>query len=655
MAWGLKQAFPFISNRASELADELAREPSTLQTLLASHLTSDQELLLFVDQLEDLFTEGFKEKDIQNFLDQLVSTSRDKSNRLRVVITVRSDAIAQLEAFESVLALLKGGITYHLGPVPHRVLLDIIVGPAMAMGYSFESNLVDEIFGDAVEGSDSLLFVAYVLNQLFEKRIGGTFSLNAYKKIRVDARQRIERYKKAAFARTVKERQRELEDYTEDVYQTNLQSRIVLELVEFEKIPFYKDLAWSLRPQVNVLLGRNGYGKSLLIRTLLSLIQQDDEKARKLISDGVGRISLQRNENAMEILFKKEFFEETNSVGKMPVLAIPDGRFVNRSITTISLPGRDHGEPEGKDPGNLARHGAWHFLHEKPYENTIRTLLYALCLDYFQKEHSFDQELFTLLAKVVRYLTDQSFEFDRIERVGRDGFTLYVRTEGNENTPVPIQKASQGTLSVFAIVGLIYDYLRALRPEPDPQSVASRSGIVLIDEIDAHLHPIWQQKILSLLRENFPNVQFIVSAHSPLVVAGCLEDEVAVLRRLPEKGFSLVQFPNDFIGWLPEEIYAKVFQVEGKDETFNRFYALTPFKGKIESRIDVLAKIQLPTMEQKHELYELESQLYYLEKTEGRRSEHDNRTRMAQEHDNLKTKVILLEKKIRELESIQGK
>lgn len=45
-------------------------------------------------------------------------------------------------------------------------------------------------------------------------------------------------------------------------------------------------------------------------------------------------------------------------------------------------------------------------------------------------------------------------------------------------------------------------------------------GIVLIDEVDLHLHPLWQRIILKQLNHTFPNIQFIVSTHSPIIVVG---------------------------------------------------------------------------------------------------------------------------------------
>jgi predicted ATP-binding protein involved in virulence len=56
-------------------------------------------------------------------------------------------------------------------------------------------------------------------------------------------------------------------------------------------------------------------------------------------------------------------------------------------------------------------------------------------------------------------------------------------------------------------------------------------GIVLIDEIDAHLHPTWKMRIVSGLREAFPRMQFIVTSHDPLTLRGIHNGEIAVLQR----------------------------------------------------------------------------------------------------------------------------
>jgi hypothetical protein len=72
-------------------------------------------------------------------------------------------------------------------------------------------------------------------------------------------------------------------------------------------------------------------------------------------------------------------------------------------------------------------------------------------------------------------------------------------------------------------------------------------GVVLVDEIDSHLHPIWQRTIGNWLHSRFPNIQFIVATHSPLIPARVSLDHGMVIRLVARKhrGKSVVRPETD--------------------------------------------------------------------------------------------------------------
>ncbi len=84
-----------------------------------------------------------------------------------------------------------------------------------------------------------------------------------------------------------------------------------------------------------------------------------------------------------------------------------------------------------------------------------------------------------------------------------------------------IEQLSDGFKIITAMVADIAS--RMAEANPEVENPLLMSGIVLIDEIDLHLHPKWQRKILRQLRNTFPNVQFIVTTHSPIVLLGALD------------------------------------------------------------------------------------------------------------------------------------
>jgi energy-coupling factor transporter ATP-binding protein EcfA2 len=308
-------------------------------------------------------------------------------------------------------------------------------------------------------------------------------------------------------------------------FERNLGSKIIIQQLEAQNLVLFSTVNWRFQPGVNILLGRNGYGKSLLLRTLAAVVQHEEEVLKLLLRDegkATPFVEVHLTRNGEHVSIRRDFQRFIQSVGKIPLLAIPDSRFIDRSQDTVG--------PDDSETSDLRISGAQHFLYQRPYGSIIRALLYEICLDYWDNNKRLDLPVFKFLNECVKRLTGYEFQVHSIERRGRTGFEIRVLTEGNEQ-PLPIQYASQGTLSVLAICGLIRSYLRSLSPDKDEGIVQKGSGIVLIDEADAHLHPAWQQKFPSLLRDLFPNVQFIISAHSPLFVAGCWRGEVAVLRR----------------------------------------------------------------------------------------------------------------------------
>nr|AGU10134.1 AAA domain [uncultured organism] len=90
---------------------------------------------------------------------------------------------------------------------------------------------------------------------------------------------------------------------------------------------------------------------------------------------------------------------------------------------------------------------------------------------------------------------------------------------------------------------------------PDSPNPLEEPAIVLIDEIDLHLHPSWQRKLLRFLSDIFVNTQFIATAHSPLVVqaAGDIEANVVLLKREGDQTI-VHQNPEDVRGWRIDQI-----------------------------------------------------------------------------------------------------
>lgn len=105
---------------------------------------------------------------------------------------------------------------------------------------------------------------------------------------------------------------------------------------------------------------------------------------------------------------------------------------------------------------------------------------------------------------------------------------------------------------------------------PDAEDPLKMPAIVLIDEIDLHLHPAWQRKMIGHLSNIFPNVQFIVTAHSPLIIQSAKEINLIMLKK--EKDYIRITQPDvsTYKGWSVEEIMSEVMELE--DSTYSDTY-----------------------------------------------------------------------------------
>ena len=117
--------------------------------------------------------------------------------------------------------------------------------------------------------------------------------------------------------------------------------------------------------------------------------------------------------------------------------------------------------------------------------------------------------------------------------------------EWHHRKPVPFETLSDGQRTLAALVADIARRMCLLNPQlAADQILKVTPGIVLIDELDMHLHPAWQRRIAGVLKQVFPSVQFIAASHSPQIIGELDPQEILILhggRALghPERAFGL--------------------------------------------------------------------------------------------------------------------
>ena len=144
-------------------------------------------------------------------------------------------------------------------------------------------------------------------------------------------------------------------------------------------------------------------------------------------------------------------------------------------------------------------------------------------------------DAFNLVIRTLRDLLSIEGEFDVIQREGGQLRMVTSLTEPSGTirySRTPLQAVSSGFRSMLAMVCDIMKGLLDPSVYESFESFQTAQGVVLIDEIEAHLHPRWKVQVMTSLRRALPGMTFIVTTHDPLCLRGMGDDEVAVLQRI---------------------------------------------------------------------------------------------------------------------------
>lgn len=172
-------------------------------------------------------------------------------------------------------------------------------------------------------------------------------------------------------------------------------------------------------------------------------------------------------------------------------------------------------------------------------------------INFFSQLNKVDDRLLSSVRKSIEFFT--SFKNIHIRRQGTP--TMIVEKDGEE---LDVNQLSQGEKSLLALVGDIARRLALLNPSLD--NPLEGEGVVMIDEVDLHLHPKWQHDLIDKLVKTFPNVQFILTTHSPHVIS----DNPDILVYALDDG-ELTQVPNIY-GEDVNTVLTKVFDVPIRDK-----------------------------------------------------------------------------------------
>jgi predicted ATP-binding protein involved in virulence len=185
---------------------------------------------------------------------------------------------------------------------------------------------------------------------------------------------------------------------------------------------------------------------------------------------------------------------------------------------------------------------------EKAIESKID---FRTFFEWFRNQEDYENEVIAKkdsgykdpALKAVRKAIIGMFDGFKNLHITRNPLAMKIDKKGKS---LSIDQLSDGEKCTMALIG---DLARRLAlANPIKKNPLVGEGVVLIDEVELHMHPQWQRKILPYLMRTFPNIQFIVTTHSPQVL-GELDENVNIFPLIRKNGDLKVGEVNSLIGW----------------------------------------------------------------------------------------------------------
>ena len=304
---------------------------------------------------------------------------------------------------------------------------------------------------------------------------------------------------------------------------------------------------------VNLIIGNNGAGKTSILSaaaitlgflahsissvSFFAISKGDIRHEQKKVGDSVTEFEQKFpvtvrsavNFNGTIIKFGQDAKDITNILNLKTIEGFGHKdemlRFMNGVYPLISFqrfdrewkikPG-DNGNQITVDFGEVIRESGYeNCLSGIGYEDVIQKWCLKMALMEFERKSEIREfKLFQRIVELfIQYLEDNDRDI-KVYYSSEIGGLIY----DDGVSRMPLYDLSTGYRAVLSMIMELAYRAVVLNPQM-PEDLQGIRGIVLIDEIDAHLHPKWQWRILDALKATFPHVQFIVATHSPMIIS----------------------------------------------------------------------------------------------------------------------------------------
>ncbi len=360
------------------------------------------------------------------------------------------------------------------------------------------------------------------------------------------------------------------------------------------------------KPSWIFLTGENGFGKTCILKALSMGLYGDEEDI----------IIPRDNESDIQVNYCCEYQSDrkikVNNSIRQPLFF--------RSLQTLAAYGPSRLEIQAQDSykqqvkNSTATYNLFHT------DGILKNIESELLISYYDAPEKFE-ELCKMLKSLIPSLWKIELDKKRRKILYYEKTDTYEEQQTNTFEPVEYEYLASGIRSIVAMTGDIYLRLSVAKQKMNNSLLEKKNlektlsddsiyspnelfGIVIIDELDLHLHPKWQRDIPALLSKVFPNVQFIASTHSPIPLLGTPPDSVFLkIDRTIEKGIEvkrLIALEKNISNLLPNSILTSpIFDLEhffpithDRDEPIETsdYYKTILEKNALEEELNILAE-----------------------------------------------------------------
>ncbi|GAB4406705.1 MAG: AAA family ATPase [Microscillaceae bacterium] len=375
----------------------------------------------------------------------------------------------------------------------------------------------------------------------------------------------------------------------------------------------YEDLEMEFHPHFNIVIGSNGTGKTAILEALTVAIGSfflgvDYAETRHIRPEDIRVVNSEYdiNEqfpveieawgglNGQQLQWKRELTgpkNKTTYVNAMNIKQVAkEMQDQIRAGENIDLPviayySTERLWKERPDTTTLSSSR----LQDGYYNGLKATSNNKFFTKWFEKEEMVvlqqkkDSAGLYVVRKTVSNCIDDCenlyFDYNRKELV----------MELQDGRKLPFRYLSDGVRNMLAMVADIAFRCAILNPHLRDEAAEKAHGVVLVDELDLHLHPSWQKRVVRSLKESFPNVQFIVTTHSPLILSS-VQDRIITIRE------GKAYYPTNIYGRTANEVLRNAMgtteRLESIQEMLDEYFELIELgEGQSEEALQIREKL----------------------------------------------------------------